>query len=104
MFQGGFRDVLRKFQGGLKKVSSVFQENFIKSFKGVSSFVLQFCCSMNLIAATRAEGGLVRLGAAATCIGGAATYMVELQPHMVKVIIRLTSAKVEVEAELGNTE
>ena len=59
VFQGGFRDVLRKFQGCLKKVSSVFQENFIKSFKGVSSFVLQFCCSMNLIAATRAEGGLV---------------------------------------------
>ena len=47
-----------------KKVSSVFQEKFIKSFKGVSrifqwSFVLPFCCSMNLIAATRAEGGLV---------------------------------------------
>ena len=51
----------------LKKVSSVFQENFIKSFKGVSrnfqrSFVLPFCCSMNLIAATRAEGGLVIFG------------------------------------------
>ena len=61
VFQGGFRDVLRKFQGGLKKVSSVFQENFIKSSKGVSSFVLQFFCSMNLIAAIRAEGGLVSL-------------------------------------------
>ena len=59
MFQVVFRDVLRKFQGCLKKVSSVFQENVIKSFKGVASFVLQFCCSMNLIAATRAEGGLV---------------------------------------------
>ena len=47
VFQGGFRDVLRKFQGGLKKVSSVFQENFTKS------------CCMDLIAATRAEGGLV---------------------------------------------
>ena len=33
----------------------------MRSFKGVSSFVLQFCCSMNLIAATRAEGGLVSL-------------------------------------------
>ena len=43
----------------LKNVSSVFQENFIKSFKGVSSFVLQFCSCMNLIAATRAERGLV---------------------------------------------
>ena len=41
----------------LKKVSSEFQE----SFKGVSSFVLQVFCSMNLIAATRAEGGLVSL-------------------------------------------
>ena len=45
----------------------MFQENVIKSLKGVSrifqkSFVLQFCCSMNLIAATRAEGGLVLLG------------------------------------------
>ena len=40
VFQGGFRDVLRKFQGCLKKVSSVFQENFIKSFKGVSSFAI----------------------------------------------------------------
>ena len=51
-------------------------------------------------------------GAAATYIGAAATYMLELQPHILelqphiwlKVIIRLTSAKVEVEveAELGN--
>ena len=60
-FQGGFRDVLRKFQGCLKKVSSVFKENFMKSFLGDSSFVLKLCCSMNLIAATRAEGGLVSL-------------------------------------------
>ena len=43
-------------------MSSVFQENFIKIFKGVSrSFVLQFFCSINLIAATRAEGGLVSI-------------------------------------------
>ena len=44
-----------------KKVSSVFQENFIKSFKDVSRIfqVLQFCCSMNLIAASRAKVGLV---------------------------------------------
>ena len=50
----------------LKKVSSELEENFIKSSKGVSSFALKFCCSMNLIAATRAEGGLVEgyLGAA----------------------------------------
>ena len=45
----------------LKKVSSELEENFIKSSKGVSSFALKFCCSMNLIAATRAEGGLVYL-------------------------------------------
>ena len=40
----------------LKNVSSVFQENIIKSFNEVL-----FCnfVSMNLIAATRAEGGLV---------------------------------------------
>ena len=47
----------------LKKVSSVFHENFIKSLIGVSrvfqwSFVLPFCCSMNLIAAALADGGL----------------------------------------------
>ena len=47
--QGSFKDVLWKFQGWLKKVSSVFRENVTKSFKGVSkmflrNFVLQFCC------------------------------------------------------------
>ena len=45
-------------------MKSVFQENSIKSFEGVSkifqwSFVLQFCCSINLIAATKTEEGLV---------------------------------------------
>ena len=71
VYKGSSKGVSRQFQRCfkedsrvLKKVSSVFQENFIKSFKGVSrifqwSFVLQFCCCMNLIAATRAEGGLV---------------------------------------------
>ena len=63
MFQGSFKDDLRNFQGSLKIVSSVFQEDFIISFKGIlrvfqGSFVLQFCCCMNIIAATRAEGGL----------------------------------------------
>ena len=48
----------------LQKVYIVSQENLIKSLKGVSRsfqwrFVLQFSCSINLIAATRAEGGLV---------------------------------------------
>ena len=46
VFQGSFKDVLRKIQE-VMKVSSVFQENFIKSFKGVSrifqcSFVFNF--------------------------------------------------------------
>ena len=36
LFLGSFKDVLRKFQGCLKKVPSVFQENFIKSFRDVS--------------------------------------------------------------------
>ena len=35
-FQGSFKDVLRKFQGCLKKVSIVFQENFKRSVNGVS--------------------------------------------------------------------
>ena len=34
-FQGSFKDIFRKFQGCLKKVSSVFQENCTKRFKGV---------------------------------------------------------------------
>ena len=74
MVQGSFKISKRSSQGVsrlfqrcfnvdsrvLKKVLSVFQENSIKSLKGVSmKFVLQFRCSMNLIAATRAEGGLV---------------------------------------------
>ena len=64
LFQGSFKGVSRVVQGCLKKVSSVFQEKFKQSVKGVSrmfqsSFVLQFCCCMDLIAATRAEGGLV---------------------------------------------
>ena len=52
-----FQRCFQEYSSVLKKVSSVFQENFIKSFKGVSrnfqrTFVLPFCCSMNLIAAT----------------------------------------------------
>ena len=35
-FMCNFKDVLRKFKGYLKEVSNVFQENLIKSFKGVS--------------------------------------------------------------------
>ena len=42
MFVGRFKDVLRKFQGCLKKVSSVFQENFIKSFKDVDQQIKSY--------------------------------------------------------------
>ena len=46
---------------GVKKVSTVFLKRI---FKGVSrmfqlSFILRFCCCMDLIAATREKGGLV---------------------------------------------
>ena len=36
LFQGSFKDLLRKLKGCLKKVSSVFQENFKHNFKGAS--------------------------------------------------------------------
>ena len=43
-----------------KEVSSVFQENFKKKFQGCFKKVsMKFCARMYLIAATRAEGGLV---------------------------------------------
>ena len=35
-FKDSFKDVVNKSQGCLKKVSSVFQKNFIKNLKGVS--------------------------------------------------------------------
>ena len=61
VFQGSFNDVLRKCRGYLKKGSIVFKEIKIKIivsrvFKNVS---IKFCSCMDLIAATRAEGGLV---------------------------------------------
>ena len=62
-FNGRFNDILRKFQGCLmgvkclpKKFQIKFQE-FSRMFQW--SFFLQFCCCMDFIAATRAEGGLV---------------------------------------------
>ena len=36
VFEGSFKDILRKFKGCLKDVSTVFQEHFSKSFKGIS--------------------------------------------------------------------
>ena len=82
MFQGWFKHVLKKLQGYFKsawkesfkcvprkfpkcpkQVSRLFQGNFNNvskvfqsSFKGV---LRKFCCCIALIAATRAEGGLV---------------------------------------------
>ena len=56
-FKGGTRKIERcslrpkKFQGHLKKVSSLFKKNVNNKFQG--------CSHMYLIAATRAEGGLV---------------------------------------------
>ena len=41
-FEGSFKDVFKKFQGCLKKVSRVFQENFTKSFMGVSKVSMKF--------------------------------------------------------------
>ena len=54
-FQGGFKRVSSMFQGCFQSVSKVCQGSFekmLKCFKEVS-------CCMSLIAATRAEGGLV---------------------------------------------
>ena len=73
MFLGSFKGVLRevskfqrRFNGvteSVKCVSRKFYKKFQGCFKNLSmKFVLQFRCSMNLIAATRAEGGLVSLG------------------------------------------
>ena len=60
------KGVSRQFQRHFKEVlgvSSVFKEDFKKSFKGFqesfNKFFFQFCCCKDLIAATRAEGGLV---------------------------------------------
>ena len=56
--------MLRKFQGCQESVKCVSRK-FHKKFQGciknlLMKFLLQFCC-MNLIAATRADGGLVYL-------------------------------------------
>ena len=67
MFKGCFKGVSGQFKEvsrGLKKLSRMFQENFKKNLKGISRmfqwcFVLRFCCGIDLIGATRAEGGLV---------------------------------------------
>ena len=47
---GSFKYALRKFQGWLKKVSSVFRENVTKSFKGVSKkFLSSFVFAILLL-------------------------------------------------------
>ena len=56
MFQGRFKGV----KECVKCVSRKCHKKFQGCFKNLSmKFVLQFCFSMNLIAATRAEGGFV---------------------------------------------
>ena len=74
VFQGRLKGVSRQFQRCSKEVSMVFKESVkwcfkkFKNKKNVSrvfqecfneGFVLQFCSCMDLIVATRAEGGLV---------------------------------------------
>ena len=53
-FEGSFKVVLRKFQR--KCVSRKLEKKLQGRFKNVS---MKFCSCMDLIAATRAEGGLV---------------------------------------------
>ena len=81
-FQGCFREVSGKSQGCLRKVPRL--KDIPSSFKGVTkvfkristgvsgkfqwcfkfprSFVLRFCCCMDLIEANLADGGLVLIG------------------------------------------
>ena len=47
------------FKDSVKCVSRKFQIKFQKFFKNVSMEFLQFYCCMDIIAGTRAEGGLV---------------------------------------------
>ena len=61
-------ECLWQFLGCLKIVSSVFLKKFKQSFKSFQEcfngdLFLHFCCCMDLIAATRAEGGLVSIQA-----------------------------------------
>ena len=57
-FQRSFKEVSRVFKESVK--SSVFQENFKKKFQWFLKIVsIKFCCCLDLIAATLAEGGLV---------------------------------------------
>ena len=62
-FQVYIKEVQRVLQGSFK---GTYQENIKRAFMGVlrmfhRHFALQFCCCLALIAATRAEGGLVFL-------------------------------------------
>ena len=68
VLQGYLKDVSRKFQGGFKYILSVSKESVkwvSRKFQKVVSrifqwtFVLWFCCCIDLIAATRAKEGLV---------------------------------------------
>ena len=63
VFKGNFKNILRKihgFKASVKYFSRKFRKKFQGCFKNLSrKFCFAILC-MNLIAATRAEGGLVR--------------------------------------------
>ena len=70
-FPGSFKAVLRKFQRvfkiSVKSVSRKLKKKKVARVFHQWSFVFQFCCSMDLIAATRAEGGLVIIEKSFSC-------------------------------------
>ena len=62
LFQRCFKDVSRVFKESVKCASRKLHQKFQGCIKNLKmEFLLQFCC-MNLIATTRAEGGLVYFG------------------------------------------
>ena len=61
VLQGSFKSISRKFQGCFKEKGWWVSKEIKRISIGFeASFVLQFCSYIYLIAATRAEGGLVR--------------------------------------------
>ena len=61
-FQGCFEGVLRVFQGsfnGVEEVSRAFQISYMEDSRTLSRCFKKVSCCMALIAASRAEGGLV---------------------------------------------
>ena len=54
-----FKEVSREFHGSFKGVPRVFQRCFKEVSRKLSGCFKKFSCCMALIAASRAEGGLV---------------------------------------------